>query len=97
MQDTRVFIQDMSTLYTVVLHSNICDYMINIMLAVIIIIKSAFIIILSINEVRLVNWAEVARVLNSLPKGLVSSLSKIRAIPLVIRKQIISHNIKIMW
>lgn len=97
MQDTRVFIQDMSTLYTVVLHSNICDYMINIMLDVIIIIKSAFIIILSINEVRLVNWAEVARVLNSLPKGLVSSLSKIRAIPLVIRKQIISHNIKIMW
>ena len=55
MQDTRVFIQDMSTLYTVVLHSNICDYMINIMLDVIIIIKSAFIIILSINEVRLVN------------------------------------------
>ena len=97
MQDTRVFIQDMSTLYTVVLHSNICDYMINIMLDVIIIIKSAFIIILSINEVRLVNWAEVARVLNSLPKGLVSSLSKIGAIPLVIRKQIISHNIKIMW
>ena len=53
MQDTRVFIQDMCTLYTVVLHSNICDYMINTMLDVI--IKSAFIIILSINEVRLVN------------------------------------------
>lgn len=67
------------------------------MLDIIIIIKSALIIILSVNEVRLVNWAEVARVLNSLLKGLVSSLSKIRAIPLVIRKQIISHNIKIMW
>ena len=67
------------------------------MLDIIIVIKSVLIIILNVNEVRLVNWAEVARVLISLPKGLVSSFSKIRAIPLVIRKQVISHNIKIMW
>lgn len=99
------FIQDMSTLmYTVVGHNNIHYYTVNIIIKVIIIhytllinvnhTLTLIISILNIKEVRQVNRAKVARVFNSISKGLVSSISVRKVELLAIKKQMIFHNIR---